>query len=310
MKWNLFERGITCLLLSAATIAVASGVKLADPPEDDEIAMVAEEGTEDEIAESVAETLADELVEVGSEAGGDEERLSALVEEVQNANDEEKPAKREALKNALTEVFRKRTEAQRTRIAMMREKLEAIEVQLDRRSTAEEQIVQRRISELLGDKDELSWDHEPEMNLSKGKRAMQERVMEEIVLPDFPSNFPMEYPYEIAKARGMELREQASAGVAYERKRADVERAAREVAIVKANAERARAAFARSQATNQASLGELDLRLKGLNRLNGNGNQSQGNREQKVEQLRQQLESMRSQSKALEKQLQEISKPK
>lgn len=138
MKWNLFERGITCLLLSAATIAVASGVKLADPPEDDEVAMVTEEGAEEEIAESVAEDVSEELAEVSIEDDQSEERLNALVEEIQSASEGEKGAKRETLKIALTEVFRKRTEAQRTRIAMMREKLETIEAQLERRSTAED----------------------------------------------------------------------------------------------------------------------------------------------------------------------------
>ena len=305
MKWNLFERGITCLLLSAATIAVASGVKLADPPEDDEVAMIAEEAEEVEIAESVTEAVVDELAEVSIEDGGSDERLSAMVEEVQSASDGEKEAKREMLKNALTEVFRKRTEAQRTRIALMREKLETIEAQLERRSTAEDQIVQRRMSELLGDKDELSWDHEPDVNLTNGKRAMQERA-----ILDFPSNFPTEFPMEVEIASGRELREQSSAGVAYERRRVDVERAAREAAIARANADRAKTAFTRSQAASQKSLGELNTRLKGLNRLNGNGNQTHDDREQKVEQLRQQLEAMRSQSKALEKQLQEISKAK
>ena len=305
MKWNLFERGITCLLLSAATIAVASGVKLVDPPEDDEIAMVAEDQTEEENAESVAESESEELAEVSSEDGESEERLSVLVEEVQNANDEEKEAKRETLKDALTDVFRKRSEAQRTRIAKMREKLDTIEAQLERRSNAEDQIVQRRMSELLGDKDELSWDHEPEMNLSKGKRAMQERV-----LPDFPTEFPTEYPMEIAIASGRELREQAAVGIAHEKRRDEVERAVREAAIARANADRARTAFTRSQATSEANLGKLNARLKDLNRVNGLGNQSHGDRERQAEQLRKQLESMRTQSKTIEKQLQEISKTK
>lgn len=304
MKWNLFERGITCLLLSAATIAVASGVKLADPPEDDEVAMVAEEGAEEvETAESVTEVVADELAEVSIEDGGSDERLRALVEEIQSASEEEKGAKRETLKNALTEVFRKRTEAQRTRIAMMREKLETIEAQLERRSTAEDQIVQRRMNELLGDKDELSWDHEPEMSLSNGKRALKERAIME-----FPRNFPTEFPMEVEIANERELREHSSAGLAFEKRRDSFDRSVRDV-IERANADRAKAVQARNQAS-RASLGELNTRLKGLNPLTGNINQSQGDRAQQVEHLRQQLEAMRSQSKALEKQLQEISKAK
>ena len=300
MKWNLFERGITCLLLSAATIAVASGVKLVDPPEDDEIAMVAEDQTEEEISESVAESVSEELAEVSSEDGGSEERLSALVAEVQNANDEEKEAKRETLKDALTDVFRKRSEAQRTRIAKMREKLDTIEAQLERRSNAEEQIVQRRMSELLGDKDELSWDHEPEMNLSKGKRATQERV-----LPDFPTEFPTEYPYEIALEQAREAYSKAAS-----KKRADFERADRVAAIARANADRERASLAREQAVSRGSLAERNARLMDLNRLNGLGDQSNVERAREVEELRKQLESMRSQYKTIEKQLQEISKAK
>ncbi len=303
MKWNLFERGITCLLLSAATIAVASGVKLADPPEDDEIAMVAEEEAEEEIAESVAEDVAEESAEVSIEDGESEESLSALVEEAQSASEGEKGAKRETLKNALTEVFRKRTEAQRTRIALMREKLEAIEAQLERRSTAEDQIVQRRMSELLGDKDELSWDHEPEVNLSNQKRAQQEAATLDFIA------FPTEYPMEIEIASGRELREQSAAGIASEKRLDAIGHSIREV-IATVNADRAKAVQAREQATSRASLAERNARLKDLNRVNRNGNHSHGDREQQVEQLRQELESMRSQSKALEKQLQEISKAK
>lgn len=152
------------------------------------------------------------------------------------------------------------------------------------------------MSELLGDKDELSWDHEPEMNLANGKRVMQESV-----LLEFPSNFPTEFPVKVEIASGRQLREQSTAGIALEKRRDSIERSLRDV-IERSNADRARAVHAKNQAS-RASLGELTTRLKGLNQLNGD-------REQQVEHLQQQLESMRSQSKAIEKQLQEISKAK
>jgi hypothetical protein len=306
MRWNFFDRGMTCLLFSAATIGVAGGVNFTDPPEDDEIEMVIEEELNEEPAESGEDVDADpeEMIAEIDEDGEGQEQLGRLIDEAQNASEEEKESKREELKNALSEIFRKRTEAQRNRIALMKGKLEGIETQLERRSNLEEQIVQRRMSELLGDKDELSWDHEPEMDLSKRKRAMHERRV-----LDFPSGFPSEHPFEIVLDRARNGR--TPAAIADSRKRVDVEREYKTKGdIYRAIADQARVVLAREQEINRATSAEREASLQNLERLKGVGNQPRADREQQAELLRMQLENMRVQSKLLEKQLQEISKAK
>ena len=163
MKMSLFERAITCCLLGAGTFAVASGMKLTAHSTDGTGSIfVSSEGDDDDGNDRESGSTDDEQdADEGKDNDINEDRIAKLVAEAENASDEAKEEKRNELRDALTEVFRKKTQAQRTRIEGMKEKLEAIETQLERRSNLEEQIVQRRLAELLGDKDELSWDHEP-----------------------------------------------------------------------------------------------------------------------------------------------------
>lgn len=191
MKLSLFERAITCCLLGAGTIAVSSGMKMTSHPNEGAGAsMVRTDGDDVESLDGAQDA------EVGTESDDDEGdgAIEKLIVEAQEATGETKEEKRNALKDALTEVFRKRTESQRTRIAEIKTKLEAIESQLDRRTNLEDQIVQRRLGELLGDKDELSWDHEPVVDfdgLGKTDRAKH------FLGRAFGFEFPTEFSFDL-----------------------------------------------------------------------------------------------------------------
>ena len=191
MKLSLFERAITCCLLGAGTIAVASGMKMTSHrTEGTGASMVRPDGDDDAESPDGAQDA-----EEGTESDDDEAEgaIEKLIVEAQEATDEAKEEKRNALKDALTEVFRKRTESQRTRIAGMKAKLEAIEAQLDRRTNLEDQIVQRRLGELLGDKDELSWDHEPAIDFDGlGKSDGAKHFLDRAFGFEFPTEFPLE----------------------------------------------------------------------------------------------------------------------
>lgn len=199
MKLSLFERAITCCLLGAGTIAVASGMKMTSHPNEGAGASMVRPDVDDdaESPDGVQEA------EAGMESDGDEGEVAIekLIAEAQEATDETYEEKRNALKDALTEVFRKRTESQRTRIAGMKAKLEAIEAQLDRRTNLEDQIVQRRIGELLGDKDELSWDHEPAIDFDGlGKTDRAKHFLGRAFGFEFPTEFPLELESVMAMA--------------------------------------------------------------------------------------------------------------
>ncbi len=207
MKFNLFERAITCCLLGAGTIAIASGMKLTSHPtegagvgfvcSDDDDNSDDDNSDEDQVERTEVELDDDEDMKDGDDEGA----IAKLIAEAHEASDENKEEKRIAIKDALTDTFRKRTQAQRTRIASMKEKLEAIESQLERRSNLEDQIVQRRLGELLGDKDELGWDHEPEIDLeSLGNAAEPRQFLRRMYGFEFPKNYPTEYGTRMAMA--------------------------------------------------------------------------------------------------------------
>ncbi len=190
MKLSFFERTITCCLFGAATMAVATGMKKVDPPSEGDSNLVAFEAMPDDEDQLSDEEAAEE---------SDEHSLQRLIDQVSDASKEERSEKRDALKQALAQIFRKRTEAQRQRIAGMRERLEEIESQLEKRSNLEEQIVERRLGELLGESDELSWDHEPSINLdANSKEGRDAELLGREFVFEFPKEFPKEFPQEWA----------------------------------------------------------------------------------------------------------------
>ncbi len=200
LKFNFAERAITCGLLGAVTIAVASGMHRVEVDTDSAADPNAAQKARAVIQEFVFE---DSLVDA---LANTEQRLAKMVKKVENATDADKDAKKSELKQALIEIFRNRTEAQRKRIAEMKDRLKTIESQLDRRVELQEQIVQRRFGELLGEKDELSW--EPTSDFDTGIMEVRRPLDDwsgKLGLPsatgtespaDYPKVLPAEYPAE------------------------------------------------------------------------------------------------------------------
>ena len=334
MKLSLFERAITCCLLGAGTIAVASGMKLtAHPTEGTGGSFVSSDG-DDELAVSTDE---DQDVEEGLE-DIDEGAIAKLIAEAQEATDEAKEDRRNALKDALSEVFRKRTQAQRTRIEGMKARLESIESQLERRSNLEDQIVQRRLAELLGDKDELSWDHEPAIDFDElGKTDGPKHFWGRAFGFEFPKELSMVHSDAMAtfghdkidpRAREQFLQakkqaeqakkqaEQAESGAADTVKRFLKDRNNQEAAAMEKNwTERIHAK--ESERGLRGNLNNsLDRKLPELERfqktLEGKRKELEKfkGKDGEMDALRGKLEAMQAQSKMLEQQLEGIAKMK
>jgi hypothetical protein len=334
MKLSLFERTITCCLLGAATFAVASGMSKVDPPEDAEHSSPA--GVEDDVSpEGIHHD------ELDSAERGPESNLQRLVEQAVQAihnRDSNKEEKREELKDALKQIFNKRIESQRARIAAMRERLEAIESQLERRSSLEDQIVERRLSELLGEKDELSWDHEPEIGIAPvgGENSFEFSFPQEFTFPqnfpDYPGNGEVRIQEELLRARANADRGGAIAAEAlmreHEARGRDVEsvRAARDMARNVPEERRPADRDSKRLRDLESLRGSLEVQRMLLERGKGEEaiEQEVRSRQEKagailtldqagsdqgfVNLLRQQLEAMRAHSEALEKQLEAVLK--
>jgi hypothetical protein len=200
LRFDFAERAITCGLLGAITIAVASGMHRVQVDTDS----AADPNSPQRARAVIQEFVFEERLD--GELANTEQRLAKLVESVERATDADKDAKKSELKQALTEIFRQRTEAQRKRIAEMKDRLNKIESQLDRRVELQEQIVQRRLGELLGEKDELSW--EPASDFDTGILEVRRPLDDwsgKLGLPsatgtESPAEYPFEFPVPAAAA--------------------------------------------------------------------------------------------------------------
>ncbi len=344
MKLNLLERTVTFCLVGAATIAIASGWKRADPPEGDGDRFVTSAGFEKstELAAEVPAMVPGTEPDVARFMGvrlyarddTAEQELDKLVRAFEKASGADKEVRRNALQEALTKVFRERTEAQRTRIAEMKERLNGIESQLDRRSKLEEQIVQRRLGELLGERDELSWDHEPALeSLEIAERRRESGEPMERAL-EYLTEFPKEYPnYGLSGAsagqsRSSENRLQSQRAMQLADERAvEAAKRAREAQNSEASAqvqERSAVDRIRAAKEREANLQEVRSRLSrdmkkreeqlpGLERLRGSlleGPILESVLGRESEALRAELAAVRAESEMLKKQLEELSKQK
>lgn len=323
MKWNLMksgiaERAITCGLLGAATIAVASGMNRLD--------VFAQDPVEANKAVAPGKLVGEfELLERVADAGASgEQRLAKLVEAVEKASDADKEAKKIALKKALIEIFKTKTQAQQKRIAEMKERFQTIESQLERRMELQEQIVQRRLRELLGEKDELSWDPESAVDIGllesglNGKSGVATRWLLSGAGPespvegylnaamDYPKVFPAEYPVEHSF-------EFPLAGAAASRDRylqrsklgADqAERAATDAKRTAERGEQVRNAEARLRDAKMLQGALLDPTLpRGLDSLRASVS-DEGRRAQMEEQLR----ALQEKATTLQRQMEEIAR--
>lgn len=333
MKMSLFERAITCCLLGAGTFAVASGMKLTAHTTDGAGGSIARSDGDDDgdsDGQEEASSADDERdAEEGMDNGNNEETMAKLVAEIHKATGAAKEEKRDALKNALADVFRKRTQMQRTRIEGMKEKLEAIESQLERRSNLEEQIVQRRLAELLGDKDELSWDHDTAIDVDGlGKSEGAKHLWGRAFGFEFPGAFDAERS-DWRSSLGHQIDPQVREQLLLAKKQAEqAERAAVDAArhlrdarnsdaklLEKTAAERVRFADEgqtrwREMRNNfERKLPELDVLQKSFEGKQTLLGQLKG-KDGEMDALREMLEAMQSQSKLIEKQLDELAKKK
>jgi hypothetical protein len=321
MKLSLFERGIACCLFGAATMAIATGMsKVAPPSAADEARFAALDGN------SADEDPPDDF-DVSEEPN--EQSIGKLVEAAAQASTDEKEEKRSALKEALSQVFRKRAEAQQARIGEMRQRLEAIESQLEKRMSLEEQIVERRLGQLLGEKDELSWDHEPALDLGPiGKTGHANHWSDLSYSFEFPKEFPIEVPLDgfdknlklhrnaerLSDARDAMLNAKRGAEQA-EKQAADAERKMRDFREAREKSmqmqERLRTETKKDLLNKLQPLDSLrenlNLRKDLLEKAHESHMRGKGDEAASLKAL---LENMRDQTKQIEKQLEEVSKKK
>ena len=82
----------------------------------------------------------------------------ALVQQCRKGTDKEKRAELKARLAELTEKhFELRQERRELQIAQLETELEKVRATIDKRNDARELIIRRRVSQLLGEKDELDW---------------------------------------------------------------------------------------------------------------------------------------------------------
>ncbi len=320
MKLSLLDRTITCCLLGAATLAAATGMSRVAPPADDnDHAVVASENDEGSASFFEIRELDD---------NANEKSLRDLVEAVTRASQEEKGDKRNQLKEALSQIFQKRIAAQRERIAAIRERLEAIESQMDKRSNLEDQIVERRLGELLGEKDELSWDHEPSLGLEGIGENGRDREYLELAY-DFAFDLGKNEPRDVSKLYRTKRATEVKDSVDQARRHAELaqrnaQHAQKNADQEKVNAERTRhqvERIGRQYAEAAEKYRELEFRklerLQPLESSRKELTERLSNRESEEQSyatrddataLRAQIEAMRQQSRMLEKQLEEMSK--
>ena len=262
MKFTFFERVIACSLLGATTVAVASGMHQVQPPKDGPETRVeqVDEVVVEEAEEPIEVTVSDVFEEIADPAASQdirEESIGKLVEAVAKASGDEKEHKKEDLKSALSNIFQKRIEVQKTRLAEMRKKLDSIEEQLDKRSSLEEQIVQRRVSELLGEADELSWDATPKVGL--GNPGLNEIRLDDLARLSWANTDIANDKFR--KSFDDKAKQAKSFGDA-QKQFAEAQKAAGDVAKRMADAER-RVTESRARLDRRGVEGTSDLNLRG-----------------------------------------------
>lgn len=87
-------------------------------------------------------------------------KLKKLLREYQQAKPDQRPAMRADIAEVVNSQFSNKLESQQKRLDRLREEANQIEAHLQKRRELSASIVDRRVKELLGEKDELSWDEE------------------------------------------------------------------------------------------------------------------------------------------------------
>lgn len=87
-------------------------------------------------------------------------KLKKLLREYQQAKPDQRPAMRADIAEVVNSQFSTKLESQQKRLDRLREEANQIEAHLQKRRELAGSIVDRRVKELLGEKDELSWDEE------------------------------------------------------------------------------------------------------------------------------------------------------
>jgi len=82
-------------------------------------------------------------------------------------DEEEKERLADEIRELTRRTFEKRMEQRRDQMAKLRQELDEIGERLDRREAMKEQVIQRRLAELLDTPDPLDWDMEPLPNLER-----------------------------------------------------------------------------------------------------------------------------------------------
>lgn len=97
------------------------------------------------------------LVEEHHEVADLERESRALAAQARRASAEERRELESQLREKLAEIFEKKMELRRERLALVEERLEDQRAELQERSAARADIIERRHNELLGESDVLEW---------------------------------------------------------------------------------------------------------------------------------------------------------
>ncbi len=97
----------------------------------------------------------------------DMEAVSLAQRYRRSRDEEEKERLADEIRELTRRTFEKRMEQRRDQMAKLRQELDEIGERLDRREAMKEQVIQRRLAELLDTPDPLDWDMEPLPNLER-----------------------------------------------------------------------------------------------------------------------------------------------
>lgn len=149
MSFRFFSPVVAALLLLGGHQVYSRTIP--QPPED----LLQESGTAEEL---------NNLALLEDRAAAREDEKGAIIAEYYKLKSEGQAdaanATRKKIVDLTTEEFKRLEGERRSRVAKLEERLKVLKEALDQREANSDKIVQRRVSELLGESDELSWDFE------------------------------------------------------------------------------------------------------------------------------------------------------
>ena len=123
------------------------------------LAIVEKQMVAEELLESLRGSTGRLALELGSssELAKKEAAARSLAMKIRLADGDEKEALTAELREALDEIFALKQESRQEKIQELREKLDEAQQELAERAELEEEIIERRLNELLGSRSKYDW---------------------------------------------------------------------------------------------------------------------------------------------------------